>query len=44
MAAELQNIPVFVLEHKWSSDIESNMYSDLEETFEYSSSLNCSKK
>ncbi|PBC32763.1 ubiquitin carboxyl-terminal hydrolase CYLD [Apis cerana cerana] len=42
MAAELQNIPVFVLEHKWSSDIESNMYSDLEETFECSSSLNCS--
>lgn len=44
MAAELQNIPVFVLEHKWSSDIESNMYSDLEETFECSSSLNCNKK
>ncbi|XP_032674063.1 ubiquitin carboxyl-terminal hydrolase CYLD isoform X4 [Odontomachus brunneus] len=27
----LQNIPIFVLEHKWSSDIESNVYSDVEE-------------
>lgn len=31
MAAELQNIPIFVLEHKWSSDIESNVYSDVED-------------
>jgi len=31
MAAELQNIPIFVLEHKWSSDIESNIYSDVED-------------
>ncbi|KYN11883.1 Ubiquitin carboxyl-terminal hydrolase CYLD [Trachymyrmex cornetzi] len=30
--AELQNIPIFVLEHKWSSDIESNVYSDVEDT------------
>lgn len=31
MAAELQNIPIFILEHKWSSDIESNVYSDVED-------------
>lgn len=31
MTAELQNIPIFVLEHKWSSDIESNVYSDVED-------------
>ena len=34
MAATLQNIPIFVLEHKWSSDIESNVCSDIEETLE----------
>lgn len=31
MAAELQNIPIFILEHKWSSDIESNVYGDVED-------------
>ena len=31
MATTLQNIPTFVLEHKWSSDIESIVYSDLED-------------
>lgn len=31
MTTELQNIPIFVLEHKWSSDIESNLYSDVED-------------
>lgn len=30
MAATLHNIPLFVLEHKWSSDIESNGCSDLD--------------
>lgn len=30
MAAALQNIPIFVLEHKWSSDVESSVYSDEE--------------
>lgn len=42
MAATIQNIPTFVLEHKWSSDIESNVYSDIEE-FEHSSPLDHSK-
>lgn len=31
MATDLQNIPIFVLEHKWSSDVESNIYSDVED-------------
>lgn len=44
MAATLQNIPIFVLEHKWSSDIESNVYSDIDETLERTNSLNCSKE
>lgn len=44
MAAALQNIPIFVLEHKWSSDIESNVYSDIEETFEDINPLDCSKE
>ncbi|RLU18404.1 hypothetical protein DMN91_008761 [Ooceraea biroi] len=30
--ADLQNIPIFVLEHKWSSDVESNLYSDVEDS------------
>lgn len=44
MAAALQNIPLFVLEHKWSSDIESNVYSDIEGTLECSNPLDCSKE
>lgn len=44
MAAALQNIPLFVLEHKWSTDIESNVYSDIEGTLGRSSSLGCSKE
>lgn len=43
MAATLENIPIFVLEHKWSSDIESNIYSDIEETHDCMKLLNYSK-
>lgn len=34
MTTALQNIPTFVLEHKWSSDIESNVYSDLDSCYD----------
>lgn len=30
MSVSLQDIPLCVLEYKWSSDVESNVYSDLE--------------
>ncbi|XP_032674065.1 ubiquitin carboxyl-terminal hydrolase CYLD isoform X6 [Odontomachus brunneus] len=42
-SAALQNIPIFVLEHKWSSDIESNVYSDVEEMHDRLSLLDYSK-
>jgi len=43
MAADLQNIPIFVSEHKWSSDIESNLYSDVEDLCDSANLLDHSK-
>jgi len=43
MAADLQNIPIFVSEHKWSSDVESNLYSDVEDLCDGTNLLDHSK-
>jgi hypothetical protein len=43
MAADLQNIPIFVSEHKWSSDVESNLYSDVEDLCDSANLLDHSK-
>lgn len=39
-----QNIPTFVLNYKWSSDIESSAYSELEETYDHVERFNHSKQ
>jgi hypothetical protein len=38
MDASLQDIPIFVLEHKWSSDINLNVEDNLDSETNYSSS------
>ena len=44
MAASLQDIPVFVLEHKWSSDVDLNDKSNFQNEINNSNLLNYSKK